>query len=337
MKRTLTVLILLFITGFIQCCTRTEKKEVVVYTSVDQVFSEPILKDFEKETGIKVNAVFDVEAAKTVGLVNRLLTEKDRPTADVFWNSEIGRTIVLKRNGVLASYRSPSAEDIPTKFKDPEDYWTGFATRARVLIYNTNLLKEEELPKSIFELTDKKWKGKVALGNPLLGTIATHVAAMYASFGQEKAEAYLKALKANDVVIVDGNAVAKDLVAEGKLPIAFTDTDDVNVAIQSGKPVKIIYPDKEGIGTVLIPNTVALINGAPHPDEGKRLIDYLLSREIESKLAFCESVQIPVREGVGTPLHVPKLSSIKIMDVDYYKIADNVEKAVECAQNIFVR
>ena len=126
--------------------------EVVVYTSLDQVFSQPVLEDFERETGIAVRAVYDVEAAKTTGLVNRLIAETSRPQADVFWNSEVGRTLVLKAKGVLAPYPSPAAEGIPASFKDPEHNWTGFAARARVFIYNTQQLSAQEVPQSILDL-----------------------------------------------------------------------------------------------------------------------------------------------------------------------------------------
>lgn len=133
-----------------------QKREIVVYTSLDKVFSQLILEAFEKETGIKVLAVYDSEATKTTGLVNRLIAEKANPRADVFWNSETGRTIVLKRKGVLAKYISPSASGIPEQFKDVDGYWTGFAARCRTLIYNTDLLKAQDLPKSISELTELK-------------------------------------------------------------------------------------------------------------------------------------------------------------------------------------
>lgn len=337
MRGPIIILLTILLIGLIGSCTKTDVKEVVVYTSVDQVFSEPILKDFEREKGIKVKAVYDVEASKTTGIVNRLLAEKERPKCDVFWNGEIVRTIFLKRKGILTPYRSPSAEDIPSQFRDKDDYWTGFAVRARVLIYNTEMLKEKDLPKSIFELTDSRWKGKVALAYPLFGTTATHIAAMYSTLGKERTEKYLKALKANDVVIVDGNSVARDLVVEGKLPIAFTDTDDTNVAIQSGKSVKMIFPDSKGIGTLLIPNTAALIKNCPHPREGKIFIDYLLSRDVEKKLAFSESANMPVRDNIGKPQHVPDFSSITSMEVDYYEVTDNLEEAAEFCQGLFVR
>ena len=337
MMRRAYFLLSLMIIGLLFGCTKSKTPEVVIYTSVDQVFSEPILQDFERDTGIRVKAAYDVEASKTTGLVNRLIAEKDNPKCDVFWNSEIGRTIVLKQKGILRPYRSPSAVDIPKQFRDKEDYWTGFAARARVLVYNTRLLSEDKVPKSIFDLADKKWRGNFALAYPLFGTTATHMAALYAILGQEKTQHYLSALKENKVLIVDGNSVARDLVVEGQLPVAFTDTDDVNVAVQAGKPVKIIYPDMEGIGTLLIPNTVALINNSPHAEEGKKLIDYLLSRKVESKLAFSESAQMPLRDDVKKPQNVPKFSSIKAMEVDYYKVAEKMDEATRFCQTLFVR
>jgi iron(III) transport system substrate-binding protein len=337
MRRVMKILFMISMLWVVIGCTKTDQKEVVIYTSLDQIFSEPILSDFEKNTGIKVKAVYDVEASKTVGLVNRLLAEKGHPRCDVFWNSEVGRTIFLKQKGLFTPYTSPSAKDISLQFKDKDGYWTGFAARARVLVYNINLLKESDLPKSIFELTKPQWKGKVAMGYPVFGTTATHMAALYATLGQEKTETFLKALKANEVVIVDGNSVVRDMVVEGQLPIGFTDTDDVNVAIQAGKPVKMLYPDRDGPGTLLIPNTVALINHAPHPEQGKKLIDYLLSREVESKLAFFESAQMPIRDGVKTPPHVPNFSSIKSIKVDYYDVAANLEKSDRFCQSLFIR
>ena len=325
--------ILLFTFG----CKNVGQRQVVIYTSVDQIFSEPILNKFEEETGIKVKAVFDVEATKTTGLVNRLLAEKENPKCDVFWNSEVARTIVLKKKGILTPYHSPSAQDLPSQFRDKDGYWTGYAARARVLIYNTEMLDESDLPKSIFEFTEPQWQGKVAIAYPLFGTTATHVAALYVKLGKEKTEAFLKALKANGIIVVDGNSVARDIVVEGQVPIAFTDPDDVNVAIQSQKSVKMLYPDQDDLGTLLIPNTIALIKNGPHPQEGKRLIDYLLSKDVESKLAFCEAAQMPLREDVKKPAHVPNFSSIKAMEVDFYRVAEALDESTRFCQSLFIR
>ncbi|NIA10675.1 MAG: extracellular solute-binding protein [Nitrospiraceae bacterium] len=331
-------MIILFVLSFLVLnASEIYAKDVVIYTSVDQFISEPILRGFEQKTGIRVKVVYDVEASKTTGLINRLIAEKNRPKCDVFWNSEVAGTIILKRKNILAPYLSPSAKDIPQKFKDKDHYWTGFSARAHVLIYNTMLLKKNEVPKSIFELTKPQWRGKVALSYPLFGTAATHTAALYVILGKQKTQNYLKALKANDVIIVDGNSVSRDLVAEGKLPLGFTDTDDVNVAIRSGKPVNMVYPNQDGIGSLLIPNTIALIKRAPHPQTGKKLIDYMLSKETETKLAFSEAGQMPLRDDVKRPPYVPDYHSFKTMQIDYVKVAEKIPEAARFCQELFTK
>lgn len=339
-KSLLTITCLLFglmCLSFTGCKGKKDIQSVVIYTSLDRVFSEPVLRTFEEKTGIKVLAVYDSEATKTTGLVNRLIAEKNSPRADVFWNSETGRTIVLKKKGILAKYLSPSASDIPEQFRDSDSYWTGFAARCRILIYNTNLLKEQDLPKSIFELTKPEWKNRVALAYPLFGTTATHVAALSAFLGEDKAKEYFENLKANGVMITDGNASSRDRVADGTVAIGFTDTDDAFVAIKQGRPIDIIWPDTEGIGTLLIPNTVALIKGGPNPKAGKKLIDFLLSRKVEESLAHSDAGQVPLRSDVKRPSHVPSLDKIKAMKVDYEKVADLMEPTGRYMQQLFVR
>ena len=113
--------------------------DVVVYCALDQVFSEPLLRRFEAETGLVVRAEFDTEASKTVGLVRRLIEESERTRCDVFWNNEIAQTVRLAELGLLQTYDSPSAAGIPERYRDPDRRWTGFAARARVLIVNTDL------------------------------------------------------------------------------------------------------------------------------------------------------------------------------------------------------
>ncbi len=314
-----------------------KEKEVVVYTSHDQIYSEPVLKDFQEKTGVKVKAVYDVEAAKTTGIVNRLIAEKENPRCDVFWNNENGRTIVLKKKGVLSPYNSPSAKGIPEQFKDPEGYWTGFGARARVIIYNKNLVKPEDIPASVFDFTKEIWKGQFALANPLFGTAATHAAALFCVLGDEKAGQFFAELKANKVIIAGGNSVVKDQVANGELKAGLTDTDDVNMAILAGKPVGMIYPDQNGMGTLLITNTVALIAGGPNSENGKKLIDYLLSNEVESRLAFSESAQIPVRDNVRKPENIPSFNAVRAMNADYEKIADKMEETARYLQDVFLR
>jgi iron(III) transport system substrate-binding protein len=106
----------------LSACQRTQPgaREVTAYVSADRPFSEPILKDYERQSGVRVNVVYDTEETKSTGLANRLIAEKGRPQADVFWSNEPVRTVVLKSRGVLAPYQSPAAQGIAATFKDPD-------------------------------------------------------------------------------------------------------------------------------------------------------------------------------------------------------------------------
>jgi iron(III) transport system substrate-binding protein len=121
-----------------------EGREVVVYTALDREFSEPILADFEKATGIKVQPKYDIESTKTVGLTSAILAEAARPRCDVFWNNEILNTIRLQKAGLLENYKSSAGEPYSAMFRDPAGAWHGFAGRARVLIVNKDLVPEAE-------------------------------------------------------------------------------------------------------------------------------------------------------------------------------------------------
>jgi iron(III) transport system substrate-binding protein len=302
---------------------------VTVYVSTDRVFSEPVLREYERRSGVKVNAVFDTEETKSTGLANRLLAEKARPRADVFWSNEPVRTLVLKSRDVLVPYRSPSAEGIPAALIDPEGYWTGFSARMRVIAYNTKAVTPDEAPRSVFELADPVWKGQVAMADPRFGSTSFHVAALYVLAGDEKMDDFFRRLRENGVRIVDGNSVVRDLVARGEVKVGLTDTDDVNVAIENGQPVEMVLPDEDGLGVPVMPNMVSLIANAPHPEQGRALIDYLLSADVERQLAQSEAVQIPLHTGVPGPKNMPPIETFTPMMLDYTKAAARVEEVTE--------
>ncbi len=298
---------------------------VTVYVSTDRVFSEPVLREYQRRSGVTVRTVYDTEETKSTGLANRLIAEKDRPQADVFWSNEPVRTLILKSRGLLTPYRSPAAAGIPNELVDPEGYWTGFSARMRVIAYNTKSVGPREAPKSVFDLADPRWKGQVAIADPRFGSTSFHVAALYAVAGDARMDDFFRRLKANGVRVVDGNSVVRDLVARGEVKVGLTDTDDVNVAIENGQPVAMVLPDGEGLGVPMMPNMVSLIARSPNPVQGQRLIDYLLSADVERQLAQSEAVQIPLHAGVPGPKHIPAIGTFKPMTLDYAKAASRVE------------
>ncbi len=297
-----------------------DEKVVVVYVSEDQVFSEPILIDFEKETGIKINAVYDTEEAKSTGSMNRLIAEKNNPQADVYWANEPIRAEALKQKGITTPYFSPNAKNIPAVFRDPDGYWTGFSARARVLVVNK---KVKDKPAHITDYTDPHRKGKAVIANPLFGTTTSEIAALFTIWGNARGKEFMNALKQNNTGISTNNGESADFVAAGRYDFGLVDSDDAVNRMRQGKSIVMIYPDqdKNGPGCFIVPNAVMLIRGAPHPDTAKKLIDYLLTRKTEKKLAFADCAQIPLHPGVQIPAELKSIRDIKTMRVNYAEVA----------------
>jgi len=303
---------------------RDSANEVTPYTSVDQVFSEPVFLAFEEHSGVVVRGVFDTEETKSTGVLNRIIAEANAPQADVFWSGDPARAFVLIARGLVEPYRSPNAARIPPRYRADDGAWTGFAARARVLLINTTLVTDVDRPSSIADLTNPRWRGRTAIANPLFGTTTMHVAALFGAWGDDSAKAFLGALKRNDVRIASSNGEVKRLVVSGEVAFGLTDTDDAYSALQEHGAVAIVYPDRDGIGTLVMPTVAVLIKGAPHPVAAKRLIDHLLSVETEERL-----VQLGAHIPLGTTnagAMLAGLDQLRPMTTDYARLAQEMER-----------
>jgi len=287
-----------------------ERPGVVVYVSADESVARPILAAFTAETGIPVTPVFDTEATKTTGLANRLRAERDRPRADLFWSSEIALTVELAGDGVLAPLASDAAPEWPETLRDPQGRWFAFAPRARVIVVPESM-PESERPVTWMDLADDRWKGRIAMADPRFGTTRTHLGAMRWWWDREVMPGYFDAwaegLAENGVkLLTSGNAGVVDAVARGEALVGLTDTDDVFVArergaVERGFQVELVYPRHApdarapAGGTLLIPNTVAMVAGAARPDEAAALLRFLLSEKVERMLFESASRNVPLR------------------------------------------
>jgi iron(III) transport system substrate-binding protein len=302
---------------------------VVVYCAHDREFAEQILNDFEKQTGIKTDVRWDTEANKSVGLYEDLIREAEQPRCDVHWNNEILATIRLQQKGVLQPYASPSSTPFPEGFKAKDQSWTAFAARARILLVNTDKVKTDDLPKSLHDLTHPRWKGQIAMAKPLFGTTATHAACLFQAWGSDRARDFYRKLRVNiDEQPLAGNKQVAVAVGKGEFAVGMTDTDDAVAEIEAGRPVTMIFPDE----TLFIPNTVAMIKGGPNPEAAKKLIDYLLSPEVEIKLAQSASRQIPLNPQVklDSIKHIETPQTVRALAVDFAKAADSWKESQEC-------
>ena len=238
---------------------------VTVYTSQDQVYAEPIFQRFEQETGVRVRAVYDSEVVKTVGLINRLIAEKNHPRCDLFWNNEAFRTHQLAARGVLAA-------DEPVE---------SFGSRTRQWVWNTNQLGRGELPPNLVALTNAQWRGRVVIALPLFGSTATHFQVLRQRWGGARWRTWCRALLTNGVMTVDGNSTVVQLVGRGEVALGLTDSDDVRAGIRNGLPIAGMPLGVDGLA---IRNTLGHIRGAPRPGLAKRLARFLQSPPVRSAL-----------------------------------------------------
>jgi iron(III) transport system substrate-binding protein len=318
-------------------CMQSQQNEVIVYSALDREFSEPILDSVGDDLGLRILPRYDVESNKTVGLANAIIAEQNRPRCDVFWNNEILHTIRLQKAGLLESWTDPVTERFPSDFVSKENLWCGFASRARILIVNTEILaNESQWPTSFHDLADEKWKSNCAIARPLFGTSATHAAVMFDQLGDAKASELYRRIAANAIVL-GGNKQVAQKVASGEYAFGLTDTDDAIIEIESAKPVAIVFPDqapRQG-GAMLIPNTLCIIKNGPNPERAKKLVNRLLAADIETRLAKGDSAQIPVATDVDFRSRVEPESPIKIMKVDFASAADDWDSVARTLLEIF--
>lgn len=292
--------------GF-SACSKNENT-VTVYTSQDQIYAEEIFKAFTTETGIRVRAVYDSEAVKTVGLANRLLAEKDHPQCDVFWSNEELRTRMLARQNVFRETNG----------------WAAFGYRSRRAVVNDSYRLNGAEPLPFVSLTNKTFAGQLALAYPLFGTTATHFLALRQHWGAANWENWCRALAANKPKLVDGNSVVVRFVAQGEVQIGFTDSDDIFNGKREGLKVGELplAPD-----ALLIPNTVAVIRGNTHGANAEKLFQFLQSRETVSKLITVGALEGESASSVTAPT----------LQVDWDRLLSELETATKTLQDIFVR
>lgn len=304
------------------CSEQNSGPEVVLYSSVDESYSRKIAKAFEEETGIKVRLVSDTEAAKSTGLVNRLLAEKERPVADVFWSGDLTRAALIRKWGLST----------PIAGADPEAHFLPSAARLRMIIVNREKApKNSARPKSLLDLAKPEFAPSSCLANPLFGTTSMHAAALFTTLGEEQARAFFEDFTKNGGTMLGSNGEVKRRVANGEYSFGLTDSDDIAVALSDGREVDYLVPDQEGKGTLLIPCAAVLIKEGPNPEQGSRLVEFLGSPTTESLMAESLASHFPLANPdiAPPPIFGFRLNEVKTYQIDPETSAASLEKLQE--------
>ena len=324
------------------------RDQVVIYVSADDYVARPLLAQFEAESGLEVVARYDTEATKTTGLVNRIRDEASRPRADVLWSSEPFMMAQLADEGLIAAPPADRLAEWPEAWRDPERRWHAFSGRARVIVYAPDRVPADRVPRTWMDLTRPWWKNRMVMADPRFGTTRGHLGAMKRTWDREVMpgyyEAFLEGLAENGIrMLPGGNAAVVDAVASGEADVGLTDTDDVWVAQDRGLAVALVYPrhapdDAPGGGTLVVPNTAALVKGGPNPDAAVRLLEFLLSKQAEIALMKTASRNVPL-------VHLQALegddaaqaAALEVPDplrLDYGRASRSMDEAVAIAMRL---
>jgi iron(III) transport system substrate-binding protein len=302
-----------------------------IYTSREPGLIKPILDEFTKETGVKVNTIF-----LSNGLEERVRSEGQNSPADVILTVDIGRLQAAKDYGVTQPVKSAALEKvIPAAYRDPEGHWYGVAMRARVVYVSKDRVKQDKI--TYEELADPKWKGKVCIRSGQHLYNISLFAAVIAHKGEAKAEEWLKGLKANLAKKPSGGdrEQAKDILA-GVCDIAIGNTYYVSLMRNGkdeeqkkwGEAINVILPTFEGGGTHVNISGLALAKYAPNKANAEKFMEYMVSDDAQHLHAEANS-EYPVKQGIKIHPTIASFGELKADTVAIAEIAKLRKKASE--------
>lgn len=299
------------------------KGDVMVYTSIypdiiDNICKPNIQKAFPE---MKVSWF----QGGTENVITKITGEikADKVAADLLMVADPSYYLKLKDEKRVLNYVSPNAKDVITA-KDQEGAWTSVRISNMIIAYNTDKLKAEEAPKSWSDLTDPKWKGKIAMPNPMLsGTAYVAVGALADKYGWE----YFDKLKANGVSVEQGNSAIQNKLLTGEYAVAMILEENIlKLANTKNEPLKVIYPED---GVVMVPSPIAIMSTTKNPDGAKAILDWWLSKEGQE--AVVKGWMHSVRGDVEPPKGAPALKTFidKAVKVDWAKLSNENAKIKE--------
>jgi iron(III) transport system substrate-binding protein len=305
---------------------------LVIYSGRSEALVQPVLDRFK-------NHYPEVEILLKSGsnseLANALLEEQNNPQADIFITTEIITIQALNQAGILQSYISETATDLPQSAIGPDHAWYGLTQRARVIMYNTELVAEDQAPQSIFDLTDPAWKSQVASANSTNGSLQAQVAALRQLVGEDATENWLLGMLSNDVTWFGGHTDVRKAVGTGEFKLGLVNHYYYYLQKEEGSPVGIVFPDQsaDGIGLITNLTSVGIVQGSQNLPVARALVDFLLSAEGQQLFASL-NFEYPLVHGV--PLHpsVQPLDGFKLADVDVAKAAENLNETFDLMERV---
>lgn len=303
-------------------------KRLVIYSGRNEALLKPVVDAFRaKYPDIRV----DIKSGKNSELAAAIIEERTRPQADVFISTDMLTHINLSKEGVFAAAPIAGSEGIPQKLKASDGSWTSITSRARVIMYNTTLVRAEDVPTSIFDLTDPKWQGKIAAANATNGSMQAQVATMQALVGDTATAAWLAGLVANKVTFFSSHTDVRKAVGAGEFAIGLVNHYyyELQKRETSDNQVGVVYPDQGDTQMGVMVNTTAIgqLKNAPNPAQAQLFAEFLFTPTAQSLFATA-NYEYPLVPGIAAHPDVKPMASVRVADTDMYAIATRLATVV---------
>ncbi len=303
----------------IAACGGDEGPTLTVYSGRTEELIQPLLEKFSDETGIHVR----VRYGETAELAATIIEEGDNSPADLFLAQDAGALGALDAEGRLAKLDDALLSAVPAAFRADDGTWVGISGRARVVVYNTDTLSDEDLPDSIDGFMDEDWHGRIGWV-PTNGSFQAFVTSYRLLRGEDAARAWLEGIKANDPEEFPNNAAAVEGVARGDVDVAFVNHYYLfRFLAEQGEGFKARNHFLRGGDPGALVNVAGagIIEGADHGDEARRLIEYMLAAEAQQYFAD-ETFEYPLAAGVSANEDLPPLSELEAPVIDLSDLDD---------------
>jgi iron(III) transport system substrate-binding protein len=307
-------------------------RTLTIYSGREEELVAPLFDMFEQETGIDV----EVRYGDSAELAATIAEEGENSPADVFFAQDPGSLGAVEGEGLLADLPEDVLGRVDERFRDPDGHWVGTSGRARVLVYNTDALSEDELPDSIWDFTDPKWKGKIGFP-PTNASFQAFVTAMRLTAGDERAREWLEGIKANEPKLYERNTPVVEAAAAGEIDVGFVNHYYLYVVKeeQPDAPVANHYLTGDDPGALVSVAGVAVLESSDQPEAGHRFVDFLLSEEGQRFYATeAEEAEYPLIEGVEPREGLPPLDGLQGPDLQLDALGPELERTLEMLNEV---
>lgn len=288
-------------------------EKLTIYCGLMEDHMVAAVNQFQKETGIKVDAV----RMSSGEIMGRIKAEKEKPIASVWFGGPADGFIQASKEGLLEQYVSPNAKDIPDQFKDKEGYWTGIYKGYLGIVANKKLLAEKgiDIPQSYEDLLKPELKGQVVTANPgSSGTAYTFLATVVQVMGEEKGLDYMKKLHGQIKSYQKSGTAPGRMVGQGEATVGITFLHDAIKYREEGMKDIVISAPKEGTGYEI--GAVGIVKGGPDQEAAKMFVDWCLTKEAQELGQTVGSYQYLTNPNAKPPKQAEELNSTKLINYD---------------------